>query len=119
MDFGRLHIDETLDLQIFGVERDQVSAIVDAIAPGIVGAIVLADPSDVVDPHYTKEALDELGRRGISCIVASVNADTGRLSEALGSDDPIILVKDITKDTAKDAILSLLQDAAQQQAGVA
>lgn len=112
MDFGRIRIDEELDLQIFGVERDRVGVIADAIAPGIVGALLLAEHADTSDPHFSAQALDELGEKGIFTVIArtSEEIDPRSLEAALSlNGDAIVDCINIDRESAKSTLVALFQ----------
>lgn len=112
MDFGRIRIDDELDLQIFGVERDRVGVIADAVSPGIVGALLLAEHSDTSDPHFSSQALDELGEKGIFTVIArtSEDIDSPTLASALSlNGGEIIDCINIDRESAKSSLVALFE----------
>lgn len=114
MDFGRVSVDEDLDLQMFGVERDQVGVIADAIAPGIVGAVVLIDKTEAADPHFSAQALDELSHRGIVHIIAGttgVNKQSLQMSLDLPSNSEVVSCKPADRESVKTTIIKVLEAA--------
>ncbi|MGH9195736.1 MAG: hypothetical protein ACRD1T_08360 [Acidimicrobiia bacterium] len=122
MDFGRVRIAIDLDLQLFGFERDQAAKVVDAVSPGIVGAILLVDQHDSVDPHYAARALDELSQRGIVTVLGVTEAgiDSGALARSLGAPESrVIFVLDTERETVKQAVLAVLEAALQAEESAA
>ncbi|MCA1839196.1 MAG: hypothetical protein ABR507_12690 [Actinomycetota bacterium] len=115
MHFGRVRLESDLDLQIFGAERDQAAPVLDAIASGLVGAIVLFDEAERSDPHYAALALDELSQRGVPWIVVvwgdqpdpSVAADALNLTGVA----PVVVYGQIDKESVKSSIVSVLETA--------
>lgn len=122
MDFGRVRIAIDLDLQLFGFERDQAGTVSDAVAPGIVGAILLIDEQDGVDPHYAARALDELSQRGIVTVIGITGAgiDSRNLLETLGAPDAkVVPVLDTERQTVKEAIVTVLEAALESEESAA
>lgn len=112
MDFGRIKIDDQLDLQIFGVERDRVGVIVDAIAPGIVGALLLAEPADTSDPHFSSQALDELSEKGIFTVIARTSAEidpTGLAGALSLNGNDLVDCVNLDRESAKNALVKLFE----------
>lgn len=113
MDFGRVRIGVDLDLQLFGFDRESIGLVADAVAPGIVGAVVLAGQDDEQDPYYTLAALDELSARGIPAVIAldALAAGSPKLSVELGTDKGLQVVpyRTLDKETVKALLLGLLE----------
>jgi signal recognition particle receptor subunit beta len=119
MDFGRLKLDEDLDLQVFGVERDQVDLILGSISPGIVGAIVLVGRDDLEDPHYSVAALEELSERGIAALVAATEDLGAEALDRLANGNSTIKLEVIDRPSAKTAIVTLLESVLESVEGTA
>ncbi len=117
MDFGRVRVDDEIDLQIFGVARDSVATIADAVSPGIIGAVLILGTDTVDDPHFSRQALDDLTERGLITVIATSrpSEDPGAVLAALGLPTNIAVVdlSVIDKQAAKQAILMLLEAALQ------
>lgn len=119
MDFGRLKLEDDLDLQVFGVERDRVEAILDSISPGIVGAIVLVDRRDLDDPHYSVTALEELSDKGIPALIATTDDTEAEALERLTNGNISISLNMIDRTSAKSAIVTLLESVLESVEGSA
>jgi signal recognition particle receptor subunit beta len=115
MDFGRVRIGIDLDLQLFGFDRDRIGLVADAVAPGIVGAVVLSAQQDEEDPFYTLAALDELASRGITAVVAvdALATRSPKLSEELGgaARTQVVPYATLDKETVKSILLGVLEAA--------
>lgn len=114
MDFGRVRISADLDLQLFGFERDRIGAVAEAVAPGVVGAILIAEDNDRHDPHYASAALDELATRGIPTVIAldGRSSDPGPVQAVLGAGDiPVIPYFTLDRATVKSMVVSALEAA--------
>ncbi len=116
MDFGRITIDDSLFLYLFGTPgQDRFGFMWDDLITGALGAIVLADSSR---PQDCFPALDYFESRDIPFIVA-VNQFNGVMAFdleevrlALGVDPrvPVISMDARWRQSVKDTILVLLND---------
>lgn len=114
MDFGRVQIAIDLDLQLFGFERDQISVVAAAVSPGIVGAILLVDEEDEIDPMFASRALDQLAALGVPTVLGliSANPNVEKLLASLGAEDlKTSSLPLIHRDLVKNAIVSVLEAA--------
>ncbi|MEE8600065.1 GTP-binding protein [Euzebya tangerina] len=114
MDFGRITIDQSLVLYLFGTPgQDRFGFMWNDLADGALGGLVLVDPSRLAD-CYT--ALDYFESRDLPIVVA-VNQFEGRtgmtleeVREATNVDPsvPVVSVDARDRDSVKAAILALL-----------
>lgn len=115
MDFGRVRLAIDLDLQLFGFDRDRVSVVSEAVAPGVFGAVLLVGKQDEDDPHFAASALDELAGRGIPVVLAidGLGSDPARVIKALNNSakTPAIHYTTLDKETVKTILVSVLEAA--------
>ncbi len=114
MDFGRVAVDSSLVLYIFGTPgQDRFGFMWDDLVTGALGAVVLVD-SRRLDDCFA--ALDYFEDRGIPVVVA-VNQFDGQLAHSLDdvrtalsidTDVPVVAVDARSKDSVKWTILALL-----------
>lgn len=115
MDFGRVRLGIDLDLQLFGFDRDRAGIVADAVAPGVLGAVILVSREDVEDPHFASTALDELSVRAIPSIVAIDDhlTEPAKVSEALrlSPGAPVATYATLDKETVKTILVQVLEAA--------
>lgn len=122
MDFGRVRLGIDLDLQLFGFDRDRVPIVADAVAPGVVGAVVIVGEDDKKDPHFASSALDELAARGIPAILAiDIKEDPVAIRRALSASasTPIVPYTKLNKASVKSVVVAVLEAAVQAAEGSA
>jgi uncharacterized protein len=117
MDFGRITLNHDLVLYLFGTPgQDRFLFVWDELALGAIGAIVLADTRRLAECF---PSIDYFERRGLSFIVA-VNCFEGtqiytpdQVHLALNLDDevPVIMVDARRRDSAKEALIALVEHA--------
>jgi signal recognition particle receptor subunit beta len=117
MDFGRITLNHDLVLYLFGTPgQDRFLFVWDELALGAIGAIVLADTRRLAECF---PSIDYFERRGLSFIVA-VNCFEGtqiytpdEVQLALNLDDgvPVIMVDARRRDSAKEALIALVEHA--------
>ena len=117
MDFGRITLNHDLVLYLFGTPgQDRFLFVWDELALGAIGAIVLADTRRLAECF---PSIDYFERRGLSFIVA-VNCFEGtqiytpdEVHLALNLDDgvPVIMVDARRRDSAKEALIALVEHA--------
>lgn len=121
--FGRVPLGDGLDLQLFGAERDQAPVVLDAISKGLIGAIVLVEPSDTIDPHYAASALDELASRSIPTVVLATGSDDidAALRQALnlGENLQALACHQVDREQVKRSLVAVLETALDLVEGVA
>jgi signal recognition particle receptor subunit beta len=117
MDFGRITLNHDLVLYLFGTPgQDRFLFVWDELSLGAIGAIVLADTRRLADCF---PSVDYFERRGVPFIVAvncfegSRNYDTAEVQLALNLDGgvPVILCDARRRDSAKDALIALVEHA--------
>jgi uncharacterized protein len=117
MDFGRITLNHDLVLYLFGTPgQDRFLFVWDELSLGAIGAIVLADTRRLADCF---PSVDYFERRGVPFIVAVNNFDGSRRYEpgevqlALNLDVgvPVILCDARRRDSAKDALIALVEHA--------
>jgi uncharacterized protein len=114
MDFGRITIDESILLYMFGTPgQDRFGFMWNNIARGALGGLVLVDTSRIDDCFV---ALDYFERLGLPFVVA-VNQFEGRTTLPLAHaraavnvdpDVPVIAVDARSRESVKTAVLTLL-----------
>jgi signal recognition particle receptor subunit beta len=121
MDFGRVKLETEADLQLFGFARDHLDLVAEAISPGIVGAVFLASPGDIQEPHTARESIAALHLRGIpSMVAAPPGADPRKLSEALDVPEMAVGSYDsLDRDAVKSMIVGVLELAVMAMEGSA
>jgi signal recognition particle receptor subunit beta len=122
MDYGRVQIGVDLDLQIFGVDRDQIATVADALSPGIAGALVLICSEDLEDPHYAGQAFDVLAQRGIPYLSACKgleDIEQARFIFSLPSTASIVEYNQVDLASVKEALVRVLETAMQSAEGSA
>lgn len=122
MDFGRVSVDDELDLYLFGTPgQDRYSFMWDTLVLGAVGVIVLVDVRRLADSFH---AVDYLEERGLPYVVA-VNRFDGRLThdldtvrEAMGIGDDVVIVDFDARDrsSALQGLVRLVDVAMRQAA---
>ncbi len=117
MDFGRITLDADLILYLFGTPgQDRFWFMWDDLVRGAIGAVVLVDTRRLADCF---PAIDYFENSGLPFIVA-LNAFDGFQSHApeevrealqLGPDTPIISTDARRRDSAKSALITLVEHA--------
>jgi signal recognition particle receptor subunit beta len=115
MDFGRITVDDTLVMYLFGTPgQDRFGFMWDDICLGALGAVVLVDPRRITDSF---PGVDYFEANGIPFVIG-VNVFDGaprypiqEISEALGvaPDTPIVECDARNKDSVKMVLLTLLE----------
>lgn len=115
LDFGRITIDESLVLYLFGTPgQDRFWFLWDELALGALGAIVIVDPRRLADSFA---AVDYFECRGIAFAVAVNHFDgapgynVAEVREALDLDDdlPVVLCDVRERLSCKSVLLTLLE----------
>jgi uncharacterized protein len=117
MDFGRITLNHDLVLYLFGTPgQDRFLFVWDELSLGAIGAIVLADTRRLADCF---PSVDYFERRGVPFIVA-VNCFEGtrsyepaevQLALNLDGGVPVLLCDARRRDSAKDALIALVEHA--------
>jgi signal recognition particle receptor subunit beta len=115
MDFGRITVDDTLVMYLFGTPgQDRFGFMWDDICLGALGAVVLVDPRRITDSF---PGVDYFEANGIPFVIG-INVFDGaprypvpEISEALGvtSDTPLVECDARDKDSVKMVLLTLLE----------
>ncbi|WP_127356938.1 GTP-binding protein [Actinacidiphila soli] len=123
MDFGRITLREDLVLYLFGTPgQDRFWFLWDELAQGALGAVVLADTRRLEDCFA---AVDYFERRAIPFAIA-VNcfegaqqhpADMVREALDLDADVPVVLCDARDRASAKDVLITVVENAAKVAAG--
>ncbi|MFD9594774.1 GTP-binding protein [Kitasatospora sp. NPDC086009] len=117
MDFGRITLDEDLILYLFGTPgQDRFWFMWDDLVRGAIGAVVLVDTRRLADCF---PALDYFENSGLPFVVALNGFDghqphTGdevREALQLGPDTPVITLDARRRDSAKSALITLVEHA--------
>lgn len=122
MDFGRITISEALVLYLFGTPgQERFWFLWDELAQGALGAVVLADTRRLADSFA---AIDFFESRGLPFTIA-VNCFDGaaryppeavRSALDLDPDIPIVLCDARERDSARNALVALVEYALQRSA---
>jgi len=125
MDFGRITVDETLVMYLFGTPgQERFGFMWDDLCIGALGAVVLVDPRRIDDCFA---AVDYFEARGIPFVVG-INVFDGaprypveEVREALGvaRSVPVFECDARHKESAKETLLTLLEDLAARAARAA
>jgi uncharacterized protein len=117
MDFGRITLNHDLVLYLFGTPgQDRFLFVWDELSLGAIGAIVLADTRRLADSF---PSVDYFERRGVPFIVA-VNCFEGsrryepaevQLALNLDLGVPVLLCDARKRDSAKEALIALVEHA--------
>jgi uncharacterized protein len=117
MDFGRITIDESLILYLFGTPgQDRFGFLWDELSRGAVGAVVLVDTRRI-DQSFT--AIDYFEQRrvpfvvGVNCFDGIAVHDLGDVREALvvPNDVPLVRVDARDRRDCADALIALVRHA--------
>jgi len=117
MDFGRITLDEDLILYLFGTPgQDRFWFMWDDLVRGAIGAVVLVDTRRLADCF---PALDYFENSGLPFVVAlngfdghqPHTPDEVREALQLGPDTPIITTDARRRDSAKSALITLVEHA--------
>jgi signal recognition particle receptor subunit beta len=114
LDFGRITLDESLILYLFGTPgQDRFAFLWDDLVDGALGAVVLVDTRRIEDCHPVLDYFEEHG----TPFVVAVNHfdlaprfDLDEVREALGIDESIPLVDCDARDreSVKEALLAMI-----------
>ncbi|WP_380285297.1 ATP/GTP-binding protein [Kitasatospora purpeofusca] len=117
MDFGRITLDEDLILYLFGTPgQDRFWFMWDDLVRGAIGAVVLVDTRRLADCF---PALDYFENSGLPFVVAlngfdghqPHTPDEVREALQLSSDTPVITLDARRRDSAKSALITLVEHA--------
>ncbi|MFB6894718.1 MULTISPECIES: GTP-binding protein [unclassified Kitasatospora] len=117
MDFGRITLDEDLILYLFGTPgQDRFWFMWDDLVRGAIGAVVLVDTRRLADCF---PALDYFENSGLPFVVAlngfdghqPHTSDEVREALQLGPDTPVITLDARRRDSAKSALITLVEHA--------
>ncbi|MFE2431222.1 ATP/GTP-binding protein [Streptomyces sp. NPDC059373] len=123
MDFGRITLREDLVLYLFGTPgQDRFWFLWDELAQGALGAVVLADTRRLEDCFA---AVDYFERRAIpfavavNCFEGAQQHPTDMVREALDLDGdvPVVLCDARDRASAKDVLITVVENAAKVAAG--
>ena len=113
IDFGRVTLDESTILYLFGFQaQDRSSSVWDDLTDGALGAVVLVDPSQ---PKDCFSALHYFQSIQLPCVVA-VNQFAGRpamsleeVRTAIDVDVPVMAVDTRSREEVKAVVIAVLQ----------
>jgi uncharacterized protein len=117
MDFGRITLDEDLILYLFGTPgQDRFWFMWDDLVRGAIGAVVLVDTRRLADCF---PAIDYFENSGLPFVVAlntfdgnqTHNPEEVREALQLGPDTPVITTDARRRDSAKSALITLVEHA--------
>ena len=117
MDFGRITLDEDLILYLFGTPgQDRFWFMWDDLVRGAIGAVVLVDTRRLADCF---PAIDYFENSGLPFVVAlnafdgtqTHNPEEVREALQLSTDTPIITTDARRRDSAKSALITLVEHA--------
>ncbi|WP_406203377.1 ATP/GTP-binding protein [Kitasatospora sp. NBC_01560] len=117
MDFGRITLDEDLILYLFGTPgQDRFWFMWDDLVRGAIGAVVLVDTRRLADCF---PALDYFENSGLPFVVAlngfdghqPHTSDEVREALQLGPDTPVVTLDARRRDSAKSALITLVEHA--------
>jgi hypothetical protein len=122
LDFGRISVDDDLALYLFGVPGEGRLALPgEALAGGVVGAVLLFDASDEIAVGHARAAARFFGSRSDApyVLAASGMTDSGetalkvlRAAVEIGNDVPLRAVDVHDRESVKAVVLALLHHAA-------
>jgi signal recognition particle receptor subunit beta len=115
MDFGRITVDDTLVMYLFGTPgQDRFGFMWDDICLGALGAVVLVDPRRITDSfpgvdYFEANAIPFV--IGVNVFDGAPRYPTPEIREALGvsQDTPIVDCDARNKDSVKMVLLTLLE----------
>lgn len=116
LDFGRISLDETLRLYLFGTPgQDRFAFLWDDLVVGALGAVVLLDTSRIEDCF---SAIDYFEEHHVPFLVAvnlfdaSPRFDLAEIREALGvaTDIPLLACDARRRDSVKQVLVSLTEE---------
>jgi signal recognition particle receptor subunit beta len=114
MDFGRVTIDPTLAVYLFGTPgQDRFGFMWDDLVHGAVGAVVLVDTRRVEESFPAIDYFEHIDLPFVVAVnrfdgVLEHDVDDVRIALDLGPDVPVIAADARVADDVKDALLSLL-----------
>jgi len=117
MDFGRITLDQDLILYLFGTPgQDRFWFMWDDLVRGAIGAVVLVDTRRLADCF---PAIDYFENSGLPFVVAlnafdgtqTHNPEEVREALQLGAETPIITTDARRRDSAKSALITLVEHA--------
>jgi hypothetical protein len=117
MDFGRITLDQDLILYLFGTPgQDRFWFMWDDLVRGAIGAVVLVDTRRLADCF---PAIDYFENSGLPFVVAlntfdgnqTHNPEEVREALQLGPDTPVITTDARRRDSAKSALITLVEHA--------
>ena len=115
MDFGRITVDDSLILYLFGTPgQDRFWFMWDELALGALGAVVLADTRRLADCF---PSIDYFERRrlpfiiGVNCFDGALRYDTEEIRAALDLDPkiPVILCDVRKRESGKQVLITLVE----------
>jgi len=117
MDFGRVTLGADLILYLFGTPgQDRFRFMWDDLVKGAIGAVVMVDTTRLADCFPAIDYFEEQGVPfivAINCFHGQVTHDVGDVRQALSVRDevPMILVDARNRESAKGALIALVQHA--------
>jgi uncharacterized protein len=114
MDFGRITIDSSIILYLFGTPgQDRFGFMWDDLARGALAGVVLVDTGRIADCFV---ALDYFEQIGLPFVVAvnqfegqrNLSLDATRTATAVGSQVPVVAVDARVRESVKEGLLSVL-----------
>lgn len=115
MDFGRLTVDETLVMYLFGTPgQDRFGFMWDDICTGALGAVVLVDTRRIEDSFVAIDYFESKGipfAVGVNQFEGSARYPMGEIAEALGlgPDTPVVECDARQRGSAKLVLVTLLE----------
>lgn len=117
MDFGRISLGADLILYLFGTPgQDRFRFMWDDLVRGAIGAVVLVDTTRLADSFPAIDYFEEQGVPfvvAINCFHGTVTHDVNDVRQALSvrPEVPMLLVDARNRESAKGALVSLVQHA--------
>jgi signal recognition particle receptor subunit beta len=121
LDFGRIGLDETLLLYLFGTPgQDRFAFLWDDLVDGALGAVILVDTRRIEDSF---PAIDYFEEHGIPFLLAVNNFpearrfDLGEVREALGVEDevPVVACDARSRESVKRVLVALTEEVLAQR----
>lgn len=121
MDFGRITINEDLQVYLFGTPgQDRFWFLWDELAFGALGAVVLADTRRLSDCFPSVDYFEQRGTPfviGVNCFEGArrFSADAVRGALDLDPDVPVVLCDARSRQSGKNVLIALVEHVAQRR----